>query len=216
MRDDFSGAVKEELAKRAGSRCSNPTCRQPTAGPRVQSTGTVNLGVAAHITAAAMHGPRYDPTLTTKERKATSNGIWLCQTCQKLIDSDVIAYPESLLRDWKDIAEATALLELKGFTAVPDDRVLLEQIESQMQDLFSEMRNDLKENPFVREFILLRKCWAYIDDPENEVLIYYFDDHNYLRQKVQILENYHLIRRISYNNVERFLLLEKLANYLKS
>ena len=30
MRDDFSAATKELLARRVGFKCSNPGCRQPT------------------------------------------------------------------------------------------------------------------------------------------------------------------------------------------
>jgi putative transposase len=69
VRDDFTQAVKEQLAKRAGARCSNPQCRRPTSGPQSQPTGAVNIGVAAHISAAAPQGPRYDPKLTAEERQ---------------------------------------------------------------------------------------------------------------------------------------------------
>ena len=51
--DDFSNDVKELLAKRAGVRCSNPNCRQPTSGPASESKKSVNIGVVAHITAAS-------------------------------------------------------------------------------------------------------------------------------------------------------------------
>ena len=52
-RDEFSKPVVARLASRAGHRCSNPDCRRPTSGPEVTSDGVVNIGVAAHITAAA-------------------------------------------------------------------------------------------------------------------------------------------------------------------
>jgi hypothetical protein len=56
------------LAARTGHRCSNPGCRQPTIGPGSEDT-IINIGVAAHITAASPGtrenpGPRYDKTLT--------------------------------------------------------------------------------------------------------------------------------------------------------
>src|SRR3990172_9122164 len=53
VRDDFPAGVKDELAKRVSYLCSNPRCRQPTSGPQSSPSGTVNIGVAAHITAAA-------------------------------------------------------------------------------------------------------------------------------------------------------------------
>jgi hypothetical protein len=92
MRDDFSLAVKELLAKRVGYRCTNPSCRQPTIGPREDPNKSVNVGVAAHITAASPGFARYDESLTPEQRKASSNGIWLCQKCAKLIDDDSARY----------------------------------------------------------------------------------------------------------------------------
>jgi hypothetical protein len=64
MRDDFPTLIKEMLAKRVGYRCSNPGCRKPTSGPQEDPSKAVNVGVAAHITAASPNGPRYDPSLT--------------------------------------------------------------------------------------------------------------------------------------------------------
>ncbi len=114
MRDDFPPRVKDVLAKRVGFRCSNPNCRQLTSGPQIDSSKAINVGVAAHITAASSQGPRYDPSLTPEERKDHSNGIWLCQKCAKLIDSDLTRYNIDVLRNWKNIAEETAIKELEG------------------------------------------------------------------------------------------------------
>jgi Intein splicing domain len=114
MRDDFSPAMKEVLAKRVGFRCSNPACRQLTSGPQVDTTKTVNVGVAAHITAASVGGPRYDASLTPDVRSHPDNGIWLCQKCGKLVDNDAARYPESLLREWRMLAEETANREVQG------------------------------------------------------------------------------------------------------
>ena len=79
MRDDFSAKVKGLLAKRVGYVCSNPNCRKQTSGPQKDSNKTINIGVAAHITAASSKGPRFDKSLTNEQRKSESNGIWLCQ-----------------------------------------------------------------------------------------------------------------------------------------
>jgi hypothetical protein len=79
-RDDFREPVKRTLGLRAGNRCSDPNCRALTSGPQVDDTKAVNVGVAAHITAAAPGGPRFDPNLSPRERADASNGIWLCQT----------------------------------------------------------------------------------------------------------------------------------------
>ncbi|HEY1191456.1 MAG TPA: hypothetical protein VGE74_27725, partial [Gemmata sp.] len=42
------------------------------------------------------------------DRSAATNGIWLCQVCAKLIDSDVLQFPVDLLRAWKKGAEERA------------------------------------------------------------------------------------------------------------
>jgi len=88
MRDEFPKPVVETLAKRVGNRSSNPGCRKRTSGPHTEDDKALNVGVAAHITAASSGGPRYAPSLTLEERKGTGNGHWLCQSCAKLVDND--------------------------------------------------------------------------------------------------------------------------------
>jgi hypothetical protein len=120
MRDDFPQRVKETLAKRVGQRCSNPNCRRSTSGPHADESRAVNVGVACHITAASMGGPRYDNTLSPSQRSDIMNGIWLCQTCAKLIDSDITRYEAHVLFDWKRVAEFNANTEIVGRT-ISDD-----------------------------------------------------------------------------------------------
>lgn len=117
MRDDFNNKMKETLARRVGLRCSNPQCRKPTTGPRTQPTESINIGVAAHITAAAPGGPRFDKMLPQQERKAIENAIWLCQNCAKLVDNDGDRYTVAILRHWKKIAEELTLKELETSTS---------------------------------------------------------------------------------------------------
>ena len=105
MRDDFSQATKDLLANRVGWKCSNPNCRKATRGAGTEKTDVINIGVASHITAASKGGPRYDEDMTAQERKSSENGIWLCQSCSKLIDSDVKRYPVDKLKKWKEISE---------------------------------------------------------------------------------------------------------------
>lgn len=100
-RDEFPRPVRDTLAKRAGQRCSNPDCSAITSGPHEDETKAVNLGVAAHITAAAPGGPRYNQRISQEERASSSNAIWLCQYCAKLIDSDTRRFSEERLTIWK-------------------------------------------------------------------------------------------------------------------
>jgi len=114
MRDDFDAKTKEILARRAGYRCSNPDCRKLTSGPQEDPAKAVSIGVAAHITAASEGGPRFDSSLSPEERRSVDNGIWLCQNCAKLIDSDVQRYTPELLCEWKRQAEQRARDEIEG------------------------------------------------------------------------------------------------------
>lgn len=108
-RDDFSKDVKLALADRVGNMCSNPECRALTSGPQEDPKKALNIGVAAHMTAAAAGGPRYDDKLSSEDRANATNGIWLCQNCAKLVDNDPTAYTVDKLRAWKLAAEDDAL-----------------------------------------------------------------------------------------------------------
>lgn len=114
MRDDFKADVKDLLAKRAGMKCSNPNCRRPTSGPQEDPNKALNIGVAAHIAAASKGGPRYDPRMNSQDRRSEANGIWLCQTCAKLVDNDAARYCADLLRRWRRLAEEAALLDIEA------------------------------------------------------------------------------------------------------
>jgi hypothetical protein len=108
MRDDFSEEVKKAVAQRVNYICSRPTCRAQTTGPQDDPAKAVNVGVAAHITAASEGGPRHDPDMLADERKSPANAIWLCQNCAKLVDNDVRQFPRDLLHQWKREAEDVA------------------------------------------------------------------------------------------------------------
>ena len=51
--------------------------------------------------------------MTSDERSSLSNGIWLCQSCSHLIDTDEARYTVEVLNKWKDIAEELAILDLE-------------------------------------------------------------------------------------------------------
>ena len=214
MRDEFSVGTKELLAKRVGYRCSNPECRQPTSGPQEDPAKVINIGVAAHITGASPDGPRYDPSLNSEERCSANNGIWLCQTCGKLVDNDQSRYTVAALREWKRIAELAAVRALEqrqSPTNQPDSAFL--KAERLMPDLLTEMRKDLRANPLSREFVVLKKSWSYWS--KGYELAYFYDDHPDLDNKIRILDSLALVKDITYNNTKRFIITERLAEYLR-
>lgn len=101
VRDDFNQNTRRVIAIRAGYRCS--VCKKATAGPKYGDTGGVVVdGEAAHITAAARKGPRYDESLTVSQRRSPANGIWACRKHARLIDSDECRYSAHDLRLLKE------------------------------------------------------------------------------------------------------------------
>ena len=109
-RDDFTKTTVESLAKRAGGKCS--MCQCPTWGPNDKPDISTNIGEAAHIAAAAIGGPRYDPSMSPEERSSISNGIWLCSNCHNKVDRDVDTYTTVYLKKLKYEAESRAKKEL--------------------------------------------------------------------------------------------------------
>lgn len=114
IRDDFRAKTIRGLAARVGYHCSNPSCMRSTSGPALAEEGTVNIGVGAHIAAAAPGGKRYDPNMSSAERSSPLNGIWMCQSCSKLIDSDDSRFTVALLHEWKNKAIQRALDAIAG------------------------------------------------------------------------------------------------------
>lgn len=100
QRDDFKAQTKATLGKRSGFQCA--ICQATTIGPSAETPMSVtNIGVAAHIAAAAPGGPRYDALMSSKDRSAVTNGIWLCQNHAKLIDTDTKTWTVSKLHQIK-------------------------------------------------------------------------------------------------------------------
>ena len=113
-RDDFTPNDKRVMAERVSWRCSFPGCGRNTVGPNSDDpTKKINNGIAAHISAAAPGGPRYNPQMTSEERKHISNGVWMCRDHGNLIDADFTEYSTNTLRDWKLQAEKRASDSLK-------------------------------------------------------------------------------------------------------
>ncbi|WP_207286410.1 hypothetical protein [Pseudomonas sp. FW300-N2A2] len=159
VRDDFLQSVKNQLRETCGGICSNPQCRAYTFGPSLEKrNGHSSIGVAAHIAAAAP-GPgarRYNADMTADERSAAANGIWLCQSCSKLIDTDEVRFPVELLKKWKFEAEKRAM-ELIGKTSIGPDELqqkLVEAVASATQLAYTGM-GDFSRAPlpgFVRGY----------------------------------------------------------------
>lgn len=100
---DFSKTVVDLLMFRSSLICNNPSCGTLTVGPS-DATGplALKLGEAAHIRAAREKQPRYDASMTNKERADFSNGIWLCANCHTMVDKNQGAdFSADALEKWK-------------------------------------------------------------------------------------------------------------------
>ena len=87
-------------------------------------------------------------------------------------------------------------------------------IENLIPELLVDMRNDLRDYPFAREFIIISENATYNGDENNPILRYYFENYSWLRSKLRVLENHSLIYEITYTNTSRFVISEELAAYL--
>ena len=109
---DFSRTTVNALEKRVANRCSFPGCKALTSGPSAESESAVsNTGTACHIYAAS-DGPaaRRVKNISTVQLKNISNGIWMCATHGRLIDTDESTYSPDNLIEWRRIAERKASL----------------------------------------------------------------------------------------------------------
>lgn len=113
-RDDFDSKTIDAVGKRTSYICSNPTCRSLTLCPSAADESKfIYVGKAAHITAAAEGGPRYDSTLSSEQRKSISNAIFLCSTCADMIDkNNGIDFTVDTLKKWKQEHETWATQNL--------------------------------------------------------------------------------------------------------
>ena len=197
-RDDFTESTKLLLAKRVGFKCSNPDCCVPTSGPAEEPEEVSNIAVAAHITAASENGPRYDKSLTEKERRDSSNAIWLCQNCAKLIDDDELRYTVEVLQSWKYFAEVRASLELGKQTDSTDVSNFQDAL-SKMPKLLATMARFLKddETKLIREFYVLPSRHVEFGSNGKRRLRFLEDEYEDLRLKIDLLRDYYFIEDVS-------------------
>src|SRR4051812_26292606 len=105
-RDDFSTQVIRQVEREVRATCT--VCGRPTVGPAAEPGRFINLGTAAHITAASAGGPRYDSSLTTEDRRSSHNAIHTCRDCGKLVDDDTSTFSVDLLHYLKAAALSRA------------------------------------------------------------------------------------------------------------
>jgi hypothetical protein len=178
----------------------------------------VNLGEAAHITAASPGGPRYDQDLSPDERVSADNGIWLCPTCAALIDRDDNRYPEAKLREWKADAEAAAALALEERRSVPteSDGVFLEA-QRLMPKLIDEMRADVRSDAseLVRELVPLPSRGV-IFNSRKGMFEYFEDEHPGLLLQIDWLEEMGVLVDVTPRTTPVYRMTPEFARWLRT
>lgn len=197
MRDEFSEAVKQRLARRVGYRCSNPDCGITTVGPAETNDRSVSIGEASHIFAASPGGPRYKPSMSPEERKSIHNGIWLCRNCGKLIDSDVDKYTSDVLLSWKKQAENNAAARLLGKCRIEQEEYsLFLEAEEYAADAIELLRYCISRDKthLIRE-IDLRPSKDVIFGGGSNRFSYVYDNEPTMPAQFELLEDYGLVVR---------------------
>lgn len=95
MRDPTPATVKR-LFGTSGMTCNYPGCDVPL----LDEHGTVSVQMA-HIAAANEGGPRYDPSMTSDERRGYDNLLLLCPNHHARVDGAPEAYPVERLQEMK-------------------------------------------------------------------------------------------------------------------
>ena len=105
-----------------------------------------------------------------------------------------------------------AYLGIRGFAIVVSRSY--ENLEKKIPSLVAEMRSDISDAPFIREFIIMSKDWSYNGDPQNPIFSYYFEDHDNLKPMLKVMGNYGAIIETTHNDTDRFEFTEEFAEYL--
>lgn len=123
----------------------------------------------------------------------------------------MLTYTSAVLRDWKEMAERMAFLEARGYAVRKVPPFL--DLEKQAPSLIAEMRRDLAEHPLVREFILMSRGAIYSGDG-SVIFEYIYEDHEYLRSTITIMEHANAIYDVTFNRVKRYHFTEEFVSYL--
>jgi len=117
-RVEFDEKTKEIIARRAGFKCSFPSCNKTLVGPGVNNNESITIGECAHIFSAVPKGPRTDGGLDESELKRPENGIYLCRNHHKIVDRKAKdnKYTSDLLTRYKNRHEFLISAELGEYT----------------------------------------------------------------------------------------------------
>lgn len=101
-RDRVPPAQEKVVISRSGDSCAYPGCGlELTIDPQHVDDSPKATGKVAHISAASPGGPRYDESMTSKQRGSAENLIYLCGSHHDVIDSQLEFHTRDFLIDAK-------------------------------------------------------------------------------------------------------------------
>lgn len=96
--------VKDQkiLCVRSGNRCANPECRKILVINKTDNDNESLVAQMAHIAGEKEDAPRYEESMTDKERNSYTNLILVCNNCHKMIDDQPHTYTVEKLHEMKN------------------------------------------------------------------------------------------------------------------
>ncbi|MDL2257330.1 hypothetical protein LJC06_03910 [Bacteroidales bacterium OttesenSCG-928-I14] len=143
----------------SGNQCAASDCKKKL----IARDGISIISKICHIEAASKDGPRYNPSMTDKERAHFDNLILLCDECHTIIDNKMNEdkYPVSLLKEWKKNHESRYLHEklrntsllMQAINIIADAdfaNINIDAYSLQSFDISSKIKhNNIKRNKFL-------------------------------------------------------------------
>jgi HNH endonuclease len=204
----------------SGNRCA--FCRTELIMEKTPLDDESVVGDEAHIHSEKEDGPRFDPSFPKERIDLYENLLLLCKIHHKLVDDQAETFTADILRALKSnhelwVRSALAAAEDPAALKPSSSRAIdFQRVEAQIPELIAELRADVDAKPFIREFVLLSRKWTYNGDERDPVSVYFFEDHDNLQGKIQILENRGLIIDVTFTTVKRYRMAEDFVDLLST
>ncbi|MCA1908290.1 MAG: HNH endonuclease [Magnetospirillum sp.] len=172
-----STQTKLRLFADAAGYCQRPDCTRrlfsEEGGP------DYHIAEMAHIMAAADDGPRPNADLTAEDRATYDNLILLCPNCHTEIDKEPAAFPDDMLREWKQghKDKIRAALGIINFSSRQSVRNFIEPLLRRNRAIFDAYGpdNTYRENPEAEEARVWQRMMVSQIIPNNQSILMVLD-----------------------------------------